>query len=101
MTESVRQRRGAQAWGELVKRQEASGVSAQAFCRRERISAWVFYRWRTRLRAEGSRPPESRSEPTREAAPFIDLGALRAPAAQRLEVRLDLGEGIVLHLVRG
>lgn len=101
MTESVRQRRSAQAWGELVRRQKASGLSGQAFCRREGINAWVFYRWRARLRAQGARPPESRPVPLREAVPFIDLGALRSAAAQRWEVRLDLGGGLVLHLVRG
>jgi len=37
----------------------------------------------------------------RQAPGFIDLGALGAPAAQRWEVRLDLGGGIILHLVRG
>ena len=51
MAMSRRRRRSAQAWGELVKRQEASGLSAQAFCGREQISARVFYRWRARLRA--------------------------------------------------
>ncbi len=101
MAESVRQRRSAQAWGELVKRQMASGLSAQAFCRSEGINAWVFYRWRAQLRARGARQPESRPAPARQATPFIDLGAVRSPPAQRWEVRLDLGGGIVLHLVRG
>ncbi|MGH7189911.1 MAG: IS66 family insertion sequence element accessory protein TnpA [Acetobacteraceae bacterium] len=100
MAESGRQRRNAQAWDELVKRQNASGLSAQAFCRREGISAWMFYRWRSRLRVGRSRQPESRAL-AGEAAPFIELGALRSPGAQRWEVRLDLGAGIVLHLVRG
>jgi len=100
MAESVRQGRGAQAWGELVKRQRASGLSVSAFCRREGINAWTFYGWRSRLRSAQSRQLESRPVPA-EGASFIDLGALGSPAAQRWEVRLDLGEGIVLHLVRG
>ena len=104
MAESVRQRRGAQGWSELVKRQKASGLSVQEFCRREGLSAWTLYGWRSRLRAQRSqrlRQAESPPGPEREPASFIDLGALKAPGAQRWEVRLDLGEGIVLHLVRG
>jgi len=101
MTESGRQRRSARAWGEIVKQQKASGLSVQAFCRREGISAWTLYGWRSRLRAGRPRQTESQAGPAREAASFIDLGALRAPGAQRWEIRLDLGDGIVLHLVRG
>jgi hypothetical protein len=36
---------------------------------------------------------------TNTAAGFIDLGALRGGSA-RLELRLDLGGGVLLHLVR-
>jgi hypothetical protein len=35
---------------------------------------------------------------------FVDLGTLNAPApsqAARFELRLDLGGGVILHLVRG
>jgi hypothetical protein len=37
------------------------------------------------------------------SASFVDLGALRAPSndAGRLELALDLGGGITLHVVRG
>ena len=101
MVRSGQQQRSAQAWGELVKQQKASGLSVPAFCRREGISAWTLYGWRSRLRSGQLRRPESRAAPAREAASFIDLGALRAPATERWEIRLDLGGGIVLHLVRG
>lgn len=101
MAESDRQRRNAQTWGELVKQQKASGLSVPAFCRREGISAWTLYGWRSRLRSGQVRRPESRPAPAKEATSFIDLGALRAPATERWEIRLDLGGGTVLHLVRG
>lgn len=101
MAERGRQQRGAQAWGELIKRQKASGLSVPAFCRREGINAWTLYGWRSRLRRGQPWQSESQAAPAREARSFIDLGALRSPAAQRWEVRLDLGEGIVLRLVRG
>ena len=38
------------------------------------------------------------------AGTFVDLGTLSAPSAapcERLELRLDLGGGMILHLVRG
>lgn len=101
MAESGRQRRDAQAWGELVKQQRASGLSVPAFCRREGINAWTLYGWRSRLGSGQPRRPEGRRAPTKEASSFIDLGALRAPATERWEIRLDLGGGIILHLARG
>ena len=38
------------------------------------------------------------------AGGFVDLGMLRAAATsqpERFELRLDLGGGVILHLVRG
>jgi len=101
MAENGRRQRGAQEWGELLRQQRASGLPVPAFCRREGISAWTFYGWRSRLRAGRPRRAESRPPaPAAEVTPFIDLGALSTPAAQRWEVRVDLGGGIVSHLVR-
>lgn len=101
MAENGRQRRSAQAWGELIKQQRASGLSVPAFCRREGISPWTLYGWRSRLRSGQSRRSEGQSAPAKDATSFIDLGALRAPATDRWEIRLDLGGGIVLQLARG
>ena len=97
-------RRGSvESWRELVARQVRSGLSVQAFCRQERLNAWTFYGWRSRLRERtaaadtaavgGSAEPE----PT---AGFIDLGALGS-SSSRCEIRLDLGGGVVLQVVRG
>jgi hypothetical protein len=44
------QRRSAGTWRELVARQDLSGLSVQAFCQQERLNAWTFYGWRSRLR---------------------------------------------------
>ena len=101
MAENGRRQRSAQEWGEIIEQQKASGLSVPAFCRREGLSAWTFYGWRSRLRKARSGRTESAPVPVRQAPGFIDLGALGAPAAQRWEVRLDLGGGIILHLVRG
>ena len=101
MAKSGRQRRSAQTWGELIEQQKGSGLSVPAFCRREGISAWTLYGWRSRLRSGQSRRPKSGAVPAEDPTSFIDLGALRAPATERWEIRLDLGGGIVLHVARG
>lgn len=96
-------RRSAETWRELVARQARSGLSVQAFCLQERINTWTFYGWRSRLRERTTAAETAAaggatdSEP---AAGFIDLGALRRNSP-RCEIRLDLGGGVVLQVVRG
>ena len=96
--------RDAGQWQALIGRQAGSGLSVADFCRRESISTASFYRWR-RLLGGGLEQATPR-EPTSD---FVDLGLLNrgseedgasAPAG-RLELTLDLGGGVVLHLVRG
>ena len=99
-----RERRSESAWREIVARQAESGLSVQAFCEREGIKGASLYGWRSRLQREtqdrgaaARAPKKARLEkPTGE---FIDLGALSA-SRSRFEVRLDLGGGVLLHLVR-
>jgi putative transposase len=97
----VIQRRSEQAWRELVTRQSQSGLSVQAFCRRERLNPWTLYGWRSRLGIRGTseEPVVSRAAEAEPAAGFIDLGGL-AGGCSRCEIRLDLGGGVVLHVVR-
>lgn len=96
-----RARRGESAWRELVARQARSGLTVRVFCERERISAVSFYGWRARLqeRAEGAPVVPGKQRPEGSAAGFIDLGELGNRA--RFQVRLELGDGVVLQLVRG
>jgi putative transposase len=103
-------RRGREGWQALLSGFGGSGLSAEAYCRREGISSASFYRWRSKLSDGGE---QGRAIVTRRAAPaFVDLGALRSSRAldadsrltqvsRRLDLRLDLGDGLVLHLVRG
>lgn len=96
-------RRSVESWRELVTRQARSGLSVQAFCRQERLNAWSFYGWRSRLRertAVAETAAVGRSRETEPAAGFIDLGAL-SRSSSRCEIRLDLGGGVVLQVVRG
>lgn len=117
------QRRGESVWRALIERQRRSGVSLERFCRSERVSRSSFARWRGMLslsdprrssplsvakdsdspvprpRWEGFRLPLERSEGSR----FIDAGMIGGGdrSAEPVEIRLDLGGGVVLTIRRG
>jgi hypothetical protein len=101
MRQGKRIRRSATVWRRLFSRQSSSGLSVPAFCRREGVNASLFRRWRSALQGAGSgQPVVTRATPAAEGAvPFIDLGDLRS-GGSRVEVRLDLGAGIVLSIAR-
>jgi hypothetical protein len=104
MDQIVRQRRSEIAWREIVARQEQSGLTVQDFCEREGLKAASLYGWRVRLRREpaGKTVPariSRRTHAEKASGEFIDLGAIDSSRG-RFEVRLDLGGGVLLHLVR-
>ena len=108
-------------WRDHLARHAASGKSIAAFCRGEQISQANFYAWRTKLRGGAI----DLALPTADRT-FIDLGALSRPAADQdithlptaaaatsaptatpraavsssIELRIDLGGGIVLTITR-
>ncbi|MFZ0008698.1 MAG: transposase [Steroidobacteraceae bacterium] len=90
--------RGEEWWRELVARQAASGLSLREFCRREGLSAWSLYEWRSRLRSRNE-PPAAAAPNKQAPSAFLDLGALESGHG-RCEIRLDLGGGVVLEVVR-
>ncbi len=113
-------RRSAQAWQALLDEQAESALPVTAFCHQACISPASFYRWQGRLRkglpdtggnSAGTLSPAIPAVTAPQPIPdFVDLGALEdlpsparreADAAHRLELRLDLGGGLILHLVRG
>jgi putative transposase len=104
MDQIIRQRRSGNTWREIVARQEQSGLTVTQFCEQEGLKAASLYGWRVRLRQE---PTGTKTSPTissrvgaqKSAEEFIDLGALGASRG-RFEVRLDLGGGVLLQLVR-
>lgn len=100
--EGIRRRRhSAQRWRGILGRFEESGLTARAFCARERISRQSFYGWRSRLGGESDQALVAKAaQLTNPANGFIDLGDLRS-GGSRLEVRLDLGAGVVLRIARG
>jgi len=101
MAEAIKRkwrRRSRDEWREVFARHVSSGLSVAAFCARESISISSFQRWRA-LVAPVIGAAEARTSARQEA--FVDLGVLGSGGASRLELKLDLGGGLVLHLVRG
>lgn len=97
----IRRRLGAKGWRELLVRFAGSGLTTQSFCQREAVSTASFYRWRALL---GTPPGHDLTRPANiTSRGFVDLGTLGASGmrSDRLELRLDLGAGVTLQLVRG
>ena len=98
------------AWRERFVRYARSKQTVEAFCLSEAVSVASFYGWRTRLRSVHG---NVLSPPRTMPAPFIELGSVSSraigttasgdthsahhePAA--INLRLDLGGGVVLHI---
>jgi hypothetical protein len=112
----TRRRLSASSWREALQRFGQAGETVVDFCAREGLCVSSFYRWRSLLAkphevvgarsARGARasiPALTRAAP--EAVGFIDMGSLGGTgrhdtAAGALELRLDLGGGVVLQIVR-
>lgn len=103
----TRRRMNERSWREVLSRYDATAVTVQEFCRREGLTRGSFTRWRARLRSGPKHLPAGEVGSVAAAAPkpaFVDLGSLgEAAACERavpVDVRIDLGGGISLHLVR-
>jgi hypothetical protein len=100
MEQGKRIHRDEATWREIFARQAASGLLVSEFCRQEKINPGVFRRWRTALESAPDRPRRTRqSSGADRKPPFVDLGALTG--SSRCEIRLELGGGVVLSVVRG
>jgi transposase-like protein len=100
--------RSAEEWREVFTRQASSGLSVQAFCTRESINTSSFYRWRrvagdpqvATTHERGVAASEVvRVPPLTAQSEFVDLGSL-ASRRSRIELRFDLGEGLLLTMMR-
>jgi hypothetical protein len=105
-----RKRLGSKAWREVLDRFAMSNESVRQFCGREGLSTETFRRWRVRLATTSVQTAASLGERKPGAAHFVDLGSLGADptssavsmaSLRRLELKLDLGGGMTLVLVRG
>lgn len=74
----------------MLSRFATSGMSVREFCRVEKVSESSFHRRRG-----------TRGIAAKESA-FVDVGALSSAdgAGKHVELRIDLGDGLVLTLVR-
>jgi hypothetical protein len=104
MEKISRRRQSESAWREIVARQDQSGLTVREFCEREGLKAVSLYGWRVRLRQQPTDKISSprisgRARAQKASGEFIDLGAIDSSRG-RFEVRLDLGGGVLLHLVR-
>ena len=104
------------AWRNRLARFAASKLTVEAFCRRESVPVGTFYGWQARLRErDADAGTASRTALALSPSPFLDLGpvnglASRAASPGRdharhhahasLDIRLDLGGGVVLHIAR-
>jgi len=83
--------RSEEQWRALLSRFAGSGMSAREFCRAERVSESSFHRRRGSLGA------------AKAPGAFVDVGALPVAgvaSGRQLELRIDLGDGLVLTLAR-
>ena len=90
-------RRSRQEWQAVIARFAESGLGVEPFCAREGLSESTFRRWRSLL----GEPSTQSAAPAMERIGFVDAGTLKLGGTGRLELRLDLGEGVILHLSRG
>lgn len=84
-----RVRRSAAEWQEVITRFDASGLSALAFCQRERLSRAAFTRWRRQLDGQAEQP-----------AAFVELPqevSNRSGELARGELELVLPGGVLLR----
>jgi hypothetical protein len=85
-------RRSAAEWRQVFERFEASGLSALAFCRRERIPRGSFVRWRQRVQT----PEPERGAFVELPIPERTVGSPLAPG----EMELSLPGGVMLRWKR-
>ncbi len=109
----IRRRLDEQSWRALLERFDGAAMTVKEFCLREGLTRSSFFLWRSRLRADPQRSPApARAKSVAKSAAlapkpsFLDLGLLgvaaAVPAAQHagLDLRIELGGGLSLHLVR-
>lgn len=110
MEAGKRRRLGERGWREVLRRFEAEGATVVEFCRREGVSQSSLQRWRARLASTPSGDAAGERKKSRElqqvvaAGGFVDLGALAGSdvsTGPRLDLKLELGGGLTLHLVHG
>ena len=98
----TRQRRSAEEWRRIFEHRAASGLSIASYCQREGIAQSSYARWRTLLTPAGH---DTGVAVAQAGTGFVAAGHLGARGTEdargRINLTLELGHGIVLHVVRG
>jgi transposase-like protein len=110
---ATRTARNESIWRERLARHAASGKTIAVFCREEGVGQSTLSYWRRRL---GVVDEAGGQKLATVAAPFLDVGRVKAArwrehsaspadsASERssasIELRLELGNGVVLHIAR-
>jgi hypothetical protein len=110
---AVRTARNESIWRQRLARQAASGKTIAEFCGEEGVGKSTLSYWRKRLGVVDAAPGQKLAA---VAAPFLDVGQVKAARWQQhsaspagnapalwpasIELRLELGDGVVLHIAR-
>ncbi|MDE0421014.1 MAG: IS66 family insertion sequence element accessory protein TnpB [Gammaproteobacteria bacterium] len=86
-----RVQRTAAQWRSIMARQEASGLTCEAFCAAEGIGRSAFWRWRRRL------ADEEAASAGNGGPMFVELPGAGAAS---WDAELELGGGVVLRVRR-
>jgi transposase len=74
-----------EAWGQLVAKQQQSGLSVRAFCQRHGTSEHSFYQWRKRL-AERLPMKFALVETSQSAPAAVAVLEVILPSGERLRI---------------
>lgn len=109
----VSKQRTQEQWSDVMTQFGQSGQRVSAYCKQIGVSQANFYRWRAVL--SGNKPASIVAVAKRKSARvnhgFVDLGALGDGAemptkvdslaiSERINVRVELGGGVVLQITR-
>ena len=86
-------------WLGVIQRQEQSGESVRAFCRREAVTESAFYRWRREL--QHRRVKHTTDQQHRGAARFLPVEVSDDGKGKGSGFELRLGASCVLYLRPG
>ena len=96
----AKRRLRAEAWPQMVSRFAGSGMTAEAFSQQQRVSLVSLKHWQEKLQQASTGKATVVTPRQPQPAGFVDLGALGGSVG-RVELLLDLGDGVLLTLSRG
>jgi len=71
-------KRNIDEWIQIIKKQEASGLTVKEFCKAEGVGTWSFYQWRKRIRLKSDKNVIKTDN--FEKNTFLELGKIPVPS---------------------